>query len=312
MNQWRLHFIAGSNIFHKLFFRPGIPLLKLLFTFFFSELLLAAQTILFLPQVLLIPWNICCFIWFLTVCVGLYQKYCVCMSNVRAKLSCRSFKSFLSTMLCNQSQTVSWQCQLPDSISAHFLFIWLICLTCTVAVQVSLCYSTLTGKQPVTVKHKHRYTEAFHVSVRHFSVDISECFRRHARRREKWETVRERPEMNCFTLQQHNRTFTLWMLVRLMSRTVFWPGLSVCQGCSMSLSWYCNSSEECQFTFQECHFITFIFTLLSSCQTSQGSVQFKCPILTQKSHTSRSAHIPLCLHFCFSCVCHKIIVIVSE
>ena len=52
----------------------------------------------------------------------------------------------------------------------------------------------------------------------------------------------------------------------------------------MSLSWCCcNSSEECQFTFLECHFITFISMLLYPCQTSQGSVQFKFP-LPHKSH----------------------------
>lgn len=192
MNQRRLHFIAGSNIFHKLFFRPGIPLLKLLFTFFFQNSFLQHKRFYFFLEfywyleTFAVSFDSWLFVW---VCI----RNTVCMSNVRAKLNCRSFKSLLSTMLCNQSQTVSWQCQLPDSISAHFLFIWLICLTRTVAVQTSLCYSTLTGKQPVTVKHKQRYSEAFHVSVRHFSADISECYRRHARRREKWETVRERP-----------------------------------------------------------------------------------------------------------------------
>lgn len=72
-------------------------------------------------------------------------------------------------------------------------------------------------------------------------------------------------------------TFISAMCARLMSSTVFWPGLSVCQGCFMSLSWCCYHSEECQFTFLECHFITFISVLLSPCQTSQGSVQFKFP-----------------------------------
>lgn len=57
--------------------------------------------------------------------------------------------------------------------------------------------------QPVTVKHKQRYTEAFHVSVRHFSVDISESFRRHARRRErgrkKMRNSERETEMNGLT-----------------------------------------------------------------------------------------------------------------
>lgn len=71
----------------------------------------------------------------------------------------------------------------------------------------------------------------------------------------------------------------------------------------------CNTSEECQFTFLECHFITFISTLLSPCQTSQGSVQFKCPLLhTQVAQVQMPIFLFVCL-FCLSCVCQIIIVI---
>lgn len=92
------------------------------------------------------------------------------------------------------------------------------------------------------------------------------------------------------------------MCVRLMGSPVFWPGLSVCQGCFMSLSWCCYYTEECQFTFLECHFITFISMLLSPCQTSPGSVQFKFP-LRHKSHKLKCRHFFLCVCFCFSLSC---------
>lgn len=88
-----------------------------------------------------------------------------------------------------------------------------------------------------------------------------------------------------------------------MSSTVFWPGLSVCQGCFMSLSCRCYYSEECQFTFQECHFITFISMLLSPCQGSQGS-GFPLP---HKSHKLKCWYSFLSVCFCLFLVCQIII-----
>lgn len=94
--------------------------------------------------------------------------------------------------------------------------------------------------------------------------------------------------------------------VRLMSCSVFWPGLSVCRGCFMRLSRCCNYTEEFQFTFLECHFITFISVPLSL----PGPVQDLCiSNLTSlhESHQLKCYDSFLFLCVCVSCVCQIII-----
>ena len=69
------------------------------------------------------------------------------------------------------------------------------------------------------------------------------------------------------------------------------PGLSVCQGCLMGRCFY--ESEECQFTFLQCHFITFISVLLCLWQTGQGWVKVTFPFL----HKSRKLKHLQCYFF---------------
>lgn len=105
--------------------------------------------------------------------------------DVNANKSFRSFKLFLLTYVIRAEQ----HCYL--TVSVLILLLLFICLThfcgCLGVPALQHLYRETHGArgQPVTVKHKQRYTEAFHVSVRHFSVDISESSRRHARRRER-------------------------------------------------------------------------------------------------------------------------------
>ena len=87
---------------------------------------------------------------------------------------------------------------------------------------------TLKGKLRANLWqwNRQKYTEAFHVSVRHFSVDVSDCFRRDRREGGRGEKEKqwkrdwdEWPHLKA--AQKYLHTFISEMCVRLMCSAVF-------------------------------------------------------------------------------------------
>lgn len=100
-----------------------------------------------------------------------------------AFIRCQCKQKALGTINSFSSCSAIYQCL----FQFHFyLFAW----TYVVAVLASLCCCTSAGKvvssrQSVTIKHKRRITKAFHVSVKHYTLDISRSFRRRAIQRKR-------------------------------------------------------------------------------------------------------------------------------